>query len=254
MIRKNFGQQRKRENGFTMTELLVAMAMTAIVMAAVYSTYKSQQDSYVAQEQVVEMQQNIRASFYQLARDLRMAGYNPLRSSYVGGFTATKLVSDGNDETTTTSTHLAFYMDLNTPGIPDSPNGRIGTDDDEEQIAYRFFNNALQKFRVSDDTWQTVADNIDAVDFVYLDPDGTDITNQVENTPTALSTVTELPFIDSIRSVEISIGARTGRVDNDFTDTQPYNNLRGTEILSAQNDHYRRRLLSTTIFCRNLGT
>jgi len=207
--------------------------------------YESQQKSYTAQDQVVEMQQNIRASFYQLARDLRMAGFNPQRSPEVGGFTDTKLEGDGNDETKTTSTHIAFYIDQNENGDVDA--------NDNEQIAYRFFNNALQKFSVTTDTWQTVADNISAVDFVYLDPSGTDITTDVIATPTALYVSTNLPYIDSIRSIELSIVARTGRIDKSFPGTPAYFNQRGAPILAAQGDNYRKRLITTTIFCRNLG-
>jgi prepilin-type N-terminal cleavage/methylation domain-containing protein len=50
MILKHLGHNRRKEHGFTMVELLVAMAMTAVVMAAVYTLYKTQQDSYIAQK------------------------------------------------------------------------------------------------------------------------------------------------------------------------------------------------------------
>lgn len=231
-----------------MTELLVAMAMVVIVMAAVYSTYKSQQDTYVAQEQVAEMQQNLRASLYQMGRDIRMAGFNPQRAPDVGGF-VTQLPDDGVGETTTDSTNIAFTIDENRNGV-------IDLDDDDEQIAYRLDNatNTLQKFRVSDDTWHTVADNIDALDFVYLDPNGTDITLNVINNPTALYATTNLPYMESIRSIEISVVAGTGKVDRSFPGTPAYSNQQGDEILAAQPDNRRRRLLSTTILCRNMGT
>ena len=68
MILKHPKNRRHTQQGLTLTELLVVMAMTGIVMAAVYSTYKSQQDSYVVQEQVVEMQQNLRASLFLLTK------------------------------------------------------------------------------------------------------------------------------------------------------------------------------------------
>lgn len=246
MILKHIGRNRRKENGFTLVELLVAMAMAVVVMAAIYTLYKSQQESYIAQDQVVEMQQNVRASLYQMARDLRMAGFNPLRSPNVGGF-VTQLPDDGGGATTTNTTNIAFTIDQDSNGV-------IDVDADDEQIAYRLATGALQKFRVSDDTWQTVADNISALDFVYLDPSGTDITANVIANPTTIYASTNLPYIDSIRSIEMSIVARTGRIDKSFGGGTPaYFNQQGAQILAAQSDNYRRRLINTTVFCRNLG-
>ena len=251
MILKHLGHNSSKEHGFTMVELLVAMAMTAVVMTAVYSLYRTQQDSYIAQDQVVEMQQNVRASLYQMARDMRMAGFNPQRAPNVGGF-VTQLPDDGGGTTTTNETNIAFTIDQD-------QNGVIDVDADDEQIAYRIFEDVandiyrLEKFRVSDDTWQTVADNIRAVDFGYLDPSGTDITADVVATPTALYATTNLPYIDSIRSIEMSIVARTGRIDKSFPGTPAYFNQQGTQILAALSDNYRKRIITTTIFCRNLG-
>ena len=247
MIPKHLGGNRKKEHGFTMVELLVAMAMAAVVIASVYTLYKTQQDSYIEKDQEVEMQQNVRASLYQMARDLRMAGFNPQRASNVGGF-VTQLPDDGGGTTTTNSTNIAFTIDQDSNGV-------IDVDDDDEQIAYRLDNasSALQKFRVSDDTWQTVADNISAVDFVYLDPNGTDITANVIANPTSQYATTNLPYIDSIRSIEMSIVARTGRIDKSFPGTPAFFNQQGAQILAALSDNYRKRLITTTIFCRNLG-
>ena len=66
-----------RENGFTLTELLVAMVIAGVVMAAVYSAYVSQQKSYEITEEVSAIQQNLRAAMFFLERDIRMAGYDP---------------------------------------------------------------------------------------------------------------------------------------------------------------------------------
>ena len=115
-------------------------------------------------------------------------------------------------------------------------------------------NNRLEKFLVSTDTWITVADNIDVVDFVYLDPSGTDITTEVVATPAVMHAATSLPYIDSIRSVEISIVARTGGFDKSFPGTPAFFNQQGTPILAAQSDNRRRRLMSMTVLCRNMGT
>jgi prepilin-type N-terminal cleavage/methylation domain-containing protein len=61
--------------GFTIVELLVAMTISLVVIAAITYTFKSQQDSYIIQTQVSSMQQNLRAAMYMLTRDIQMAGY-----------------------------------------------------------------------------------------------------------------------------------------------------------------------------------
>jgi type IV pilus assembly protein PilW len=75
---------KTRNDGFTLVEMLVAMAIGAIVMAAVYSTYSTQQKSYILQEQVSAMQQNIRAAMYYMTRDIRMAGCDPTGNANAG--------------------------------------------------------------------------------------------------------------------------------------------------------------------------
>jgi type IV pilus assembly protein PilW len=65
------------QKGFTIVELLVAMAISLVVMAAIYSTYQSQQHSYIIQDQVAAAQQNLRAAMYTMTRDIQMAGFDP---------------------------------------------------------------------------------------------------------------------------------------------------------------------------------
>jgi len=68
-------------NAFTLLELLIVMAITGIVMAAVYSVSKTQQDSYIAQEEVATMQQNVRSAMYYMEREIRMAGCHPTQKN-----------------------------------------------------------------------------------------------------------------------------------------------------------------------------
>ena len=244
MILKYHKNRHHTQQGFTLTELLVVMAMAGIVMAAVYSTYKSQQDSYVVQEQVVEMQQNLRAALFLLAKDLRAAGFNPAKNPNIEGF-LTEIPDDTpTPETSTSATSLAMTADLDM-------DGSINTDDHTEQLAYRFNNGSftLEKFMYDSGAWnwQTVADNIEGVNFVYLDGDGN---------PLDPTTATNLPLI---RSVQLTILARTGRTTEDFTNTMTYTNQwsEGDTYywsFDAPSDHYRRRLMTTTILCRNMGT
>jgi prepilin-type N-terminal cleavage/methylation domain-containing protein len=66
---------KNRQKGFTLIELLVAMALAMVVMGAIFKTFKSQQDSFIIQDQVAAMQQNLRGAMYILTQDLQLAGY-----------------------------------------------------------------------------------------------------------------------------------------------------------------------------------
>lgn len=61
--------------GFTLVEILVTVPLALLVMAGIYRTFKVQQDSYLIQDQVTGMQQNLRGALHLITRDLLMAGY-----------------------------------------------------------------------------------------------------------------------------------------------------------------------------------
>jgi prepilin-type N-terminal cleavage/methylation domain-containing protein len=61
--------------GLTLIELLIAMAISAILIAAIYRTFIGQQKAYTVQEQVVDMQQNARVAINRMMREIRMAGF-----------------------------------------------------------------------------------------------------------------------------------------------------------------------------------
>ena len=65
----------KRCKGLTLIELLVAMAISAVLIAAIYRTFIGQHRTYTAQEQVVDMQQNARVAINRMMREIRMAGF-----------------------------------------------------------------------------------------------------------------------------------------------------------------------------------
>jgi type IV pilus assembly protein PilW len=232
------------QQGFTLVEIIVAIAIAGIVIGAIYSTYKSQQDSYVAQEQVVEMQQNLRAALYMIGRDIRMAGFNPAEIPDLAGFETS--LDDGDGTETTDSTNMAFTTDEDEN---EAISSALNANGNTEQIAYRLDSNRLQKFMydaLNGWRWETVAENIDAVNFVYLDGNGT---------PIDPTTATNLPLI---RSVQITLLARTAQIARDFSNNQTYQNQWPVASwahweFTAPGDNFRRRLLTTEIRCRNMG-
>ncbi len=65
----------RKNKGITLIELLVALVITGILVGAIYRTFIGQQKTYTVQEQVVDMQQNVRAAINRMMSEVRMAGF-----------------------------------------------------------------------------------------------------------------------------------------------------------------------------------
>ena len=63
----------------------------------------------------------------------------------------------------------------------------------------------------------------------------------------------ETGTISNIRSIQITLVAKTSRSDPGYTNTFEYFNLQDEKIFGPANDGFHRRVLSTQIKCRNLG-
>lgn len=219
------------DQGFTLVELMVTLAMSGIIVAVVYAAYIIQQKTYRNQGQVVEMQQNIRASLELMSSEIRMAGYDP-----TGDADAT--ISTAN------ATQLAYTQDLD-------ENGSIGGAGTNESIAYGFLpaddagNDGIADTltaafrRNTGGGLQPIAENIHAINFYYTLDDGTSVA-----APTDPS---------KIAAVKISMLAVSEQRDPKYTDTRTYATGDPTVTWGPFNDNYRRRLLTSTVNFRNRG-
>ena len=243
--RKIHTSLRGSNQGFTIVELLVAMVVSLLAMAAIYSTFLAQHRSYQVQTEASDMQQNIRAAMYYMQREIRMAGSNPFRSLPLTNFGIT---AAGRNS-------ITFTEDVRgpvagTPAVQMAPDGNAG--DPDENITYALNGTNLERTDniVAPGVPQMVARDINWLDFVYLDVNSNvlafDVTNFV---PTA--------NISQIRSVEITIVARTN--DPLLYGSKNYKvywnqrqGLPGAQSFSPAGDHVSRRRLTTKIYCRNL--
>jgi type IV pilus assembly protein PilW len=67
----------QRVSGFTLIELMIAMALSAVFFSGIYFAFNSQQRTQIDQQLTADLQQNARAALYILQREIRMAGFDP---------------------------------------------------------------------------------------------------------------------------------------------------------------------------------
>ena len=91
------------QRGFTLTELMVALAISAIVTTGMYRTFVQQQRVSMQQEQLTEARQNARLSMDAMIEEIRDAGFDP------GGLAGAGIVQAN-------STSLRFTRDMNCNG------------------------------------------------------------------------------------------------------------------------------------------
>lgn len=79
----------EKSKGVTLIELLIAMLISAILIAGIYRTFIHQQKTYATQEQVADMQQNVRVAINRMMREIRMAGFGSIQGvlpvTFLGG-------------------------------------------------------------------------------------------------------------------------------------------------------------------------
>lgn len=84
------GQSGRLEHGFTLVEVVIAMALTIAVMGAVFGLLLGGQRSFQREPEIADLNQNARVGVDMISRDLIMAGYKTPVTSAV-------LWADGGD-------------------------------------------------------------------------------------------------------------------------------------------------------------
>ena len=84
---KNGARMRdsRKDRGVTLIELLIALVLSSILIFVLYKTFLRQQKTYTVQEQVFDVQQNVRAMMARMVREIRMAGFGRIAGEHVPG-------------------------------------------------------------------------------------------------------------------------------------------------------------------------
>jgi prepilin-type N-terminal cleavage/methylation domain-containing protein len=126
-----------KKNGFSLVELIIAVAVGLLIMTAVYAMINLAQSSSVSVGRKIVTQQDARSVLDLMAMEIRMASYNPTMSTTIWSTIPTNCasISISLDPTkkgiqTATANTILVAMDLTNPTvypavIGDSPNEYI---------------------------------------------------------------------------------------------------------------------------------
>jgi type IV pilus assembly protein PilW len=202
--------------GFTLVEMVMALAISSIVLAAVYSVFTIANKNFTTQNAAANVQQNLRSAIGLMARDIRLAGLDPSDSDNFGIAFASE-------------TTIRFTLD----SIDSSTNDFNGIVDEAnfEEITYDFQNSQEQVVQTlyagkpSENTAVLIR-NIEELKFAYYDAENTNLIDTSLSPPR----VPDAKLAD-IRTVEISV-----------THWEP-----------AGRDEMVKRTLKRKVECRNLA-
>ena len=267
--------------GHTLVELMIAMAISTILVATIFQVFQVRQNSHSKQQLTVEMQQNIRAAISLIKREVRLAGFDPAANDGVdsdGDMAIDNAAESAGTGIRTAGRHtIQVTFDLN---------GDIDVDA-SENVTYAF----AKKYDANADgiadrggaplgrrtgagPLTGVAENIQAVGFAYafdsnhdgnLDTDDGTIDGNIiwaydsnlDDGSSLLNTnlATGLPLagpvsLSDIRAVRIWILSRTREPVRGHFNSRTY--VVGDRII-VSSDRYQRRLIRTTVYCRNMS-
>jgi len=169
IIRYGEDGMRLDKKGFSLIEIMVAIAIMSVLSIAMMKTYTGFTRVYTTQEVAAGVQQDLRASLNIMTQDIRMAGFDPLDTDNFGVEVAT-------------ATNIRITSDTDVDGVID--------DSDFERVTYNFNagTNRLEQVlyeTTGSESTQPVVDNVTNVAFTYLDED-----NNVTATLADIRTVT----------------------------------------------------------------
>ena len=105
-----------KEKGVTLIELLVVLVICAIVVGGIYKVFITQTKAYTLQDQVAEVQQDVRAAMELMVRDIRMAGF---QTNNFGSYT---ISSNAIVIYPNTSSHITVNYEHIPPNDPNCQN------------------------------------------------------------------------------------------------------------------------------------
>lgn len=235
--------------GFTLIEMMIALAIGGIVLTGLSVTFIKQNDSKLIQEDVTELLQNARAARMIIENDIRMAGYygaaGPTPTDFaLYPFSASAPPNPAPGPLQANSMAVRYLEERPV----------IGNTTQIKTVGYDLYDSNDADTIADNLSWtnsnigsrRPLIDNVDALEFLYTINDGSNAVNSVTTTPT----LAESRNIKAV-TVTMLLRGKFNRSNLGVTDLNTYRSPFGT-TWGPFDDGFKRRLLSFTISCRNL--
>jgi len=190
--------------GFSLVEMLIAVAVGLVVLGAMYSVFTIQNKTFGNQEEIVVMQQSVRAGMDMMAREIGMAGYDPTRVN------ADTDSTNNFSGVTVSSSQLQIKADLDGSGTIDLTS--------QENIIYAYDATNKRITRYIGAGAQVFVENVDAFSFEFLDGGGS-------VTPASVD----------VRQIRITITGRTAKPDLNYPANGGYRRYTLTSLIAPRN-------------------
>ena len=247
MIRRN--ELPSNQNGFTLIEIMVALALSLILMAGVIQVYLSSKESFRIQNQLNEFQENQRIAIAFLQNSIRLAGnfsdipQSSLPANPIAIVNAGTTNGNGTDSDTIT---VQFASPVDCLGQNTAAANGIATN------SFSVINNQLVCTGVNNNP-QPIISNVENMQILY----GVDSVTTNDDVPIAdeyLPASAALNF-SRVVSVRISILFRSSEPIRTTGIQQTFNLLDAPPISNNNNDpidlRIKRQVITTTIPIRN---
>lgn len=208
-------RKRSGQSGMTLVETLVAMAISGLIVSAIYSLFQTHHRIAIRQSQTTLMQQELLSAISLISEELRMCGFSAHGAS---GFGFSHKPGTGAPDYGRTTTRSAVYctQDWNADGtVNEDGSGSL-----REHAGFRLNvsndgstktvpDNVLRKYDTGAVHWQPFSTNVGDLRFTYFDASGTIINDPQTHTQDIRSVRVQITAIPSPFHAGLGIGNRT---------------------------------------------
>ena len=258
----------RKKKGLTLIELLIALVLSSILIAALYRVFISQQRIYTVQDQVADIQQNVRIAIGQMTKEIRMAGYGGNILDIFGNINGfSNIITPANNSITILLADQVGVLKQNTNKGSNQikvTNASIFNTEKKKYLCLNGLNNYLVQSITADTITMTTSLTEDHVinEPVYLVKaityslglsGGKTVLRRNENTGGGAQ-----PLAENMESLQFNYFDANGNLTTNPQDIRMIRvmvtvktNLSDPEYKGG--DGYRRRILSSYIKVRNIG-